>query len=502
MRKNFGVFLLSSLVFANLTLTCFQTFAQSSPQGTGTPPEITNEDSASNVVPMSVSPLVNSQFHVALEPSALVSRIAIVLKRGSAQDPGGAEGLASLTANALLRGTNTKSFQALQLALDQLGAKISASVDHFNTTFFLTCQTRNLDGALALFFEVLSSPRFEETEITLLRNMMMSEIDESFRSAANRVEYVASQLAAAGSLLARPSEGSFSSLKSLKVADVVDFYGQHYNLNDLVIFTSSPMNLAATVKKFRAGLGQSLPAVAKVPAQVITAPTGIKGKSVYYLNDPGAKNYTLNIVLNGPTYQDSGYISNMIGMKIFGEGMNSWMFDRVRDKPRIPNLKKGFTYVARGSWNAGKVSGNILLQVAPVVSHPDLPQPLATVVNLVSSLVDSFVLPAEGPSEADLNLAIDAAIAGFPFTLRGASERMNQSILNKVFGMPIFGKPSDLKASLASVKKSSIQSSLGPYFDSQNMIIVVSGPEALLIPQIAAIPNAMAPQPAEKYLGF
>jgi hypothetical protein len=100
-----------------------------------------------------------------IEPSQskFLTHFQIMMRVGSLSDPGENSGLAHFTARALLRGTRTKSFQELSLAIEILGGSISVNVDQSETMFRASVLTKNIEPFLDLIRELLTEPRFEHS---------------------------------------------------------------------------------------------------------------------------------------------------------------------------------------------------------------------------------------------------------------------------------------------------------------------------------------------------
>src|SRR6185503_3535681 len=89
--------------------------------------------------------------------------VSTLVRTGSYLDPAGKEGLASLTgAQMRAGGTTAKTAEEFDEAADFLAATISSSIGrtqgHANPNFL----AKDAEQALAIYFEMLKSPRFQE----------------------------------------------------------------------------------------------------------------------------------------------------------------------------------------------------------------------------------------------------------------------------------------------------------------------------------------------------
>lgn len=96
--------------------------------------------------------------------------VTVAVRAGDHLDPEQKVGLAGLT-GALLRrgGTARLDADAFDLAVDTLGAEISAQNGASRAGASLSCTTFTFDEALTLFFDMLRTPRFQKDRLDLVK---------------------------------------------------------------------------------------------------------------------------------------------------------------------------------------------------------------------------------------------------------------------------------------------------------------------------------------------
>lgn len=172
---------------------------------------------------------------VAERPSIPMVVVNIMVKTGAVADPAGKEGLANLTAELLMRGTQKHSAQALAEELDFLGASLGTDADYEATTLSLTTLTKNLDQAMSLLAEVLLTPTFPQGELAQKKK----EIEGGLKSREEQPGWVA-QRAFLTELYphhpyGRQVEGQPTTLATLTQADVKKFHQMYYRPNNAII---------------------------------------------------------------------------------------------------------------------------------------------------------------------------------------------------------------------------------------------------------------------------
>ena len=117
-------------------------------------------------------------WHVPTPHVPLVS-VNLVIRVGSADDPRGRAGLASITSAMLDEGAGDRD--AIQLAddLDLLGASFAASTDRETSHFSLQVLRKNLEPALDIFADVLLRPKFTVEDWERTRALRLNQLQQA-----------------------------------------------------------------------------------------------------------------------------------------------------------------------------------------------------------------------------------------------------------------------------------------------------------------------------------
>ncbi len=102
----------------------------------------------------------------------------VVIKGGSVNDPVHQSGLSNFMAEMLLRGTQTKTKEQIDLTLDQMGAQLDIESRTEALIFRAAVLSSQLHPFLELLTEILTQPRFSEDEIKKLKSEVISGIQE------------------------------------------------------------------------------------------------------------------------------------------------------------------------------------------------------------------------------------------------------------------------------------------------------------------------------------
>lgn len=165
--------------------------------------------------------------------------VLVLIDAGSSNDPSGKEGVAALTADMLLEGT--EQFDGAQLAekFEQLGASVESGADWDSAFAKMTTMSNRAAEATSLLGTVLSRPSFPEREIERLKAERLAELlqlETEPRGLAD--EKFAEFLYSAASRYSRPDAGSTESVSALTRQDVERFYRVRYRSEATTIVVS------------------------------------------------------------------------------------------------------------------------------------------------------------------------------------------------------------------------------------------------------------------------
>lgn len=206
-------------------------------------------------------------------PSATNPLVAIRLffRVGSAEDPRGKEGLASLTADMVGQGgTQKRSYADVLDALYPLAADIRLYGDKESIVFEGTVHRDNLEAFADLIAEQVLTPRFAEDDFTRNRQNALDYITKTLRGNADEElgKQALATLLYRGHPYGNPSAGTVKGLGAITLEDVKAFYARHYARDRLIIGVGGgyPAGFAEAFAKRFETLPAKAPPLPKLPA--------------------------------------------------------------------------------------------------------------------------------------------------------------------------------------------------------------------------------------------
>lgn len=109
------------------------------------------------------------------EPIPLVS-VRLILRSGSATDPAGRNGLADFTARLMRRGTQKLTADAINDAVEFVGASLAAGAVEDYTALTLTTPARHLEAMMAIVGQLITEPAFTESEVESARRRTLAQL--------------------------------------------------------------------------------------------------------------------------------------------------------------------------------------------------------------------------------------------------------------------------------------------------------------------------------------
>jgi len=190
----------------------------------------------------------------------------LLFMTGSASDPAGKEGVASLTAAMLAEGgSRARTYEQIVNEMYPMATSFGWQVDKEMTVFTGTTHVDNLEKYYGLIREMLLDPGFREEDFTRLRANAVNFLKVNLRETNDEElgkEYLYN-IIYKGHPYEHHSMGRVSTLERLTLDDVRAFYKANYTRANLVVGLSGgypadfPARLMADFQKLPAGAAKS-----------------------------------------------------------------------------------------------------------------------------------------------------------------------------------------------------------------------------------------------------
>lgn len=185
----------------------------------------------------------------------VISMMAII-DAGAICDPAGREGLAQLTARALIEGTRTLDGPELTQRLEGIGGSVDPSADWDYVAASTTVMSARAPAALALLAEILMVPSFPAREIERLRNERHSELLQQRAEPRGLADEMFSRfLYGPGSRYAEPEGGNERSIQAITRDDIVTFHRDRYRPGGTTLIITGDISLDTALRMVEGNFG-------------------------------------------------------------------------------------------------------------------------------------------------------------------------------------------------------------------------------------------------------
>ena len=282
--------------------------------------------------------------------------ILAIIDAGATIDPPGKEGLAALTADALLEGTS--EFEGAQLTerFEQLGTAVESGADWDSAFIKLTVLAERLEDAATLLGEAISRPVFPEREIERLKAERLAEIlqlETEPRGLAD--EKFAEFLYAAESRYAKPDGGTAESVAGLSQADVDTFFRNQYSAGSTTVVVAGATSAAAARALVAKAFG-SWPTEPGSSRELLAFPRTTMRK-VTIVNKPDAPQSELRVGHVGLPRKHPDFFSTLVMNAVLGGLFGSRINLNLREV-------HGYTYGASSYYDWRRGPGPFVISTA------------------------------------------------------------------------------------------------------------------------------------------
>lgn len=369
-------------------------------------------------------------------------------------------GLADFVSSALMRGTQTKTFDQIYNELESIGANMGFDSGVHNVNFGGRALTEDLPLLLQLLAESLQTPTFPNDEIERLRAQLLTGLALRAQDTSEMASLIFEQILYENHPYGRPNEGFVETIQSITRADIENFHRLFFGPKGMVIAivgAISPKQAVETVEKFFGAWqvegqkeAQELPPLKPIKKTV---------KRHHTIEEKSQSDLVIGTL--APTRKSEDYMAASLGNSVLGQfGMMGRIGNVVREK-------SGLAYYAYSSLNSGIGPGS--WEVNAGVN----PKNLNKAIDLVEKELKKFV--KHGVTKNELEDSKANYIGRLPLSLESNSGVVS-AILNihrYELGMDYYQRYESL---VRSVTRDDVVEVARKYIDPSRLVIATAGP--------------------------
>lgn len=274
--------------------------------------------------------------------------VRAVLKAGAVSDRRQA-GLANLTGEGLLLGSEKFDKKTVDQTFDFLGAHISSVTGAEQSGLAADFARDDAPKLLPILADVLQHPVFDEAEFGKLRARTVDELRQAKESPRNVAQaYYRSMLFGDGAY-ANPVSGTISSVAALQRADLQAFHRAYYRPDNAALIVVGDFQPAAMRQQLESLFGKWRTA-GELPAPAVNGAVQTGKSRVWLVNKSDAVETTFLFGGAGIARNDPDYVQLQVLNTILGGRFTSWLNDELR-------VNSGLTYGARSEFSTLSQTG-------------------------------------------------------------------------------------------------------------------------------------------------
>jgi zinc protease len=432
------------------------------------PPPAGKPAAAFTIPPVLERRLPNGLTVLAVEyPELPIFALQLVLPGGAALDPPDKAGVAELTADLLRQGTERRSAEELAREIEFLGGAVNTGAGYDFSTVSAEFLQKDLARALDLVSDVVLHPAFRQEDFRRMRGLALAGIVAARESPGAVADRCFQAFLYGRHPYGHPSQGTEASVGGLAAADVREFYRRHYGPAGavLVVIGNAPADLLATAAA--QAFAPWRPAAESAPA--LTPPPRVRGRRLLLVDKPDATQAHIRVGNVALARTDPAYVQALVTSTILGGGFGSRLIDELR-------VKRSLTYGASSVFVARKVPGE--LRVGTFTKVPTTGEALGVTLDVLRDFA------ARGATAEELARAQSLLAGQFPLQLETPNALASRLAELQAYGLP----RTDLAtypARVLAVSGDDVRGLAGRYVPTDDAAIVIVGPAAAIMPQLA-----------------
>jgi zinc protease len=391
--------------------------------------------------------------------------VRLLVRAGSALDPAGRFGLASLTASALRRGTTVRSGPKLDELVESLGAELGAGVDEDAASLGFSAPIEALPQLLGVLAEVVSRPAFPAGEVDRLRRRELAGLLHDLDEPGIVADRALIGAAYGDHPYGHPSEGRRRHLAAVRRRDLVELHARHWRPSRATLVVVGPIDPEATLalvrRRFAAWRGEPV-------GDVVVVPPAPPVPGVLVVDAPEATQVQLRIAAAGQPRSSPDHAAGVVAGAVVGGSFTSRLMEAIR-------VERGLSYGVRARFACGRAGGLFLVSSFTKVE---------TAGELARVALDELHRFAEGgPTEEEL-----VRTRGYLAGLHPLSLETHEAWCDKLGEVELYGLPPDeisgFTARVEAVDGQACRAVVGRALAGDRRVVVAVGPAGRLADQL------------------
>lgn len=373
-------------------------------------------------------------------------------------------GLVSMTINALMRGTEQRDFDAINSALEDIGADISFSSSVHKVGFYGKSLAEDLPTLADVLADVLRHPTFPPAQVERLRGEIITGLQirqQDTRYRATRAFY--ETLYPDGHPYHYSLRGTLETVPRLSIDAMRDFHRKHFGPRGMVIAVVGAVNTQEAIDILRARLADWRNDEQPAPPPLPDLPPRQQSQRIF-VPLPGKTQSDIVLGVPGPPRSAPDFQAAKLANSILGQfGMMGRIGATVREE-------LGLAYYAGSSLSGGFGPGP--WSISAGVNPANVELALEKIVDELRRII------TEPVSEDDLEDNKSYFIGHLPLQLES-----NDGIAETLVNIETFGLGLDYllnyRATISALTQDDLLAAAQRYLNPDALVIAIAGPDGV-----------------------
>jgi len=387
--------------------------------------------------------------------------VGIWVRSASAHEPRPKMGVSHLLEHMVFKGTERRSAQEIALALESRGGSLDAYTSRDTTAFQARVLDSDLPRAVDVLTDLVRNPVLRPSDLELERNVVLEEINTVEDTPDDQVYDLVYQTLWPKHSYGYSILGTRDTVGALSTDDLKQLHGRAYFPANCVIAAAGNLTHEQLLEQIakQGWFERATGNVERATPPVVPIPPAVRGTEARHAKDTAQT----HIVFATDTvpYADRRKYALLVLGNVFGGGMSSRLFQRIREELGLAYAIYAFTSFYREMGVAGVYVGT---------------QPKTAAQAAAAIRAEYAKLAREGLAGDALVEAKQQTQGQLMLSLESPSARMY-----RLASFPVYGEPyrslDEVVAAVARLTEKEVADVAAEFFDPERQTIVWLGPK-------------------------
>ena len=252
--------------------------------------------------------------------------LGIWVNTGSAYEQVANNGISHFLEHMVFKGTKSRSAAAISEDIENVGGQTNAYTSREFTSFYAKMLKNDLELAVDVLCELVTSPQFPEDELVKEREVVVQEIKQTYDDPSDIVFDYMQAKAFDNQAMGRPILGTAELVRSFGAKELKDYMKTNYAAENMIFCAVGNVDHNRLVKLVESRMSE----VHAKTSFVADKQQYIGG---YFAEKRDTEQAQVILGFDGFSYfNDERYYAAMLMSTVLGGGMSSRLFQEVREK--------------------------------------------------------------------------------------------------------------------------------------------------------------------------